>query len=112
MMKTITVILVALLFLPALSNADYFSGNDIMDSWNNKYHEANSIVRGYFAGVQDAYNGVYFCVPSEVKMSQAAEVIIKHMKENPDRWHEAGKNLTINALRNTFPCKNESNKTN
>jgi len=111
-MKMTIVLLVALLFLPTLSIADYNSGNDIMDLWNDKYREGNSMVRGYFAGVQDAYNGNYFCVPPKVTMGQAAEIIIKYMKENPDKWHEAGKILIIDAIRNAFSCKNKSNKAN
>ena len=92
-------------FIPLYSCADYFTGNDIMDSWNNKYFESNSMIRGYFAGVQDSYNGVYFCVESEVKMSQAAEVVVKYMKENPEEWHKPGKILVIDALKKAFPCK-------
>jgi hypothetical protein len=83
-----------------------------MDSWNNKYYESNSMIRGYFAGVQDAYNGIHFCVESEVKMSQAAEIVIKYMKDNPEKWHTAGQILVIEALDKAFPCKNESNKAN
>lgn len=98
--------------IPFLSYADYFTGNGIMDTWNNKYHESNSMIRGYFAGVQDVYNGVYFCVDPEVKMSQAAEIIIKYMKDNPEKWHEAGSILVIEALNKSFPCKKEFNKVN
>ncbi|MDY0331778.1 MAG: Rap1a/Tai family immunity protein [Thiomonas sp.] len=83
-----------------------------MDSWNNKHYESNSMVRGYFAGVQDAYDGVFFCVESEVKMSQAAEIVIKYIKDNPEKWHTAGQLLVIEALGKAFPCKNESNKAN
>jgi hypothetical protein len=96
--------------MPVVSYADYFSGNEIMDNWNNKYYESNSMIRGYFAGIQDSYNGVLFCVDAKVKMSQAAEVIIKYMKDNPEKWHNAGKNLVIDALGKAFPCDKESNK--
>ncbi len=95
-------------FFPFCASADYFTGNDIMDSWSNKYHESNTMVRGYFAGVQDSYNGEYFCVDSNVKMSQAAEIIIKYLKDNPEKWHNAGKNLVIQALGKAFPCKRNS----
>ena len=109
-MKIKVYALLMALFLPTLTYADYFSGNDIMGSWNNKYHESNIMIRGYITGVQDAYNGVYFCVDSEVKMSQAAEIVIKYLKDNPAKWHEAGKNLVIEALSKEFSCGNESNK--
>lgn len=104
-MKLKAIIVLVSALIPLCSYADYFTGNDILDSWNNKYHESNSMVRGYFAGVQDAYNGVYFCVESEVKMRQAAEIVIKYTKENPQRWHQSGKILVIEALEKAFPCK-------
>lgn len=109
-MKAKLTILSFLLLFPLCASADYFTGNDIMDSWNNKYHESNSTVRGYFAGVQDSYNGEYFCVESDVKMSQAAETIIKYLKDNPEKWHNAGKNLVIQALGKAFPCKRNGNR--
>jgi hypothetical protein len=56
-MKIKVYALLIAIFMPTLTYADYFSGNDIMDLWNNKYHESNSIVRGYFAGVGDSLNG-------------------------------------------------------
>lgn len=81
-----------------------------MDSWNGKYLESNSLVRGYFAGVQDSLNGQFFCVESEVKLSQSTEIIIKYLKDNPEKWHNAGKNLVIEALNKSFPCKRDSNR--
>lgn len=111
-MKAKIIMILITMLIPMCSYADYFTGNDVMDSWNNKYHESNSMIRGYFAGVQDSYNGVYFCVESEVKMSQAAEIVIKYMKDNPEKWHKAGKILVIEALDKAFPCKQESNKAN
>ncbi|MGR3303846.1 MAG: Rap1a/Tai family immunity protein [Candidatus Scalindua sp.] len=103
-------VLLIVVLMPVLSYADYFMGNDIMEYWNEKDSADNIMIRGYFAGVQDAYNGYYFCVDAEVKLSQAAEVIIKYMKDNPEKWHTAGKNLVINALSEAFPCDKESDK--
>lgn len=111
-MKIKIFVLIIALFIPILTHADYFTGNDIMDSWDNKFHESNTMIRGYFAGVQDSYNGVHFCVDSKVKMSQAAEIVIKYMKDHPEKWHKAGKNLVLDALNKAFPCGNESNKEN
>lgn len=109
-MKMKICVLSIVVLMPVISYADYFSGNEIMECWNDKYSVNNPMIRGYFAGVQDSYNGVYFCVDEGVKMSQAAEVIIKYMKDNPEKWHKAGKNLVIDALSKAFPCDIESNE--
>lgn len=107
MKKTLYAILIVAL-LPMCAMADYFSGDDIVDLYDNKFPESNAIMRGYFAGIQDAFNGTAFCVPPEVKMDQAAGIIIKYVRDFPDLRYKTGKNLVTEALQQAFPCGPET----
>ena len=92
-------------FFGQLAYADYFDGNDLIKLMDSREVEAVSVYRGYVAGVQDSFNGVYFCMPPNVRLSQTCEIVTQYVKMYPTKWHEAAKNLIIEALKNAFPCK-------
>ena len=92
-------------FFGQLAYADYFYGNDLIKLMDSREIEAVSVYRGYVAGVQDSFNGVYFCMPPNVRLSQACEIVTQYVKMYPTKWHETAKNLIIEALKNAFPCK-------
>ena len=94
-----------LLFYTSLAHADYFYGNDLIQLINSNQHMEIAMYRGYIAGVQDSYNGIYFCVPKTVRLSQSSEIVTQYLKADPKKWHEAAKVLVIEALSNVFPCK-------
>lgn len=98
------VALVALL-MPNAAIADYFTGNDLAKLAKSDQPSDVGMFRGYVAGVQDYNNGRRFCVHQEVRLNQAAEIVSKYLRDNPEKWHEAAKFLVINALRLAFPCK-------
>lgn len=100
-------VLIALLLCVVCTSAyaDYFSGNDL----EQKLLQSNRMVdvsmfRGYVAGVQDVFNGVAFCVPEDVPLSQASAVVKKFLADNPRLWNEPAKLLVIKALKHAFPC--------
>jgi hypothetical protein len=48
---------------------------------------------------------VFFCVPKEgVSNIQAARIVVKYLKENPEKQHDLGITLAIQALSKAFPC--------
>ena len=100
---------VALFCLVALcsgvASADYFTGNDLKKHLLDSGREVDeAMYRGYVAGVQDSYNGVLFCVPEEVLMSQASALVRKYIADKPKFWHKAGKQMIVDALREAYPC--------
>jgi hypothetical protein len=66
---------------------------------------ATYMYRGYVAGVQDSFNGIHFCVPANVKLSQSSEIVTQYIKANAKQWHVSAKELIINALSEPFPCE-------
>jgi hypothetical protein len=47
-----------------------------------------------------------FCIPSKnVTNEQITKVVIKYLKENPQRLHEIYTSLIFTAISEAFPCK-------
>lgn len=91
--------------LVSSAHGDYFEGNDLMKLKQSREIHDETMYRGYVAGVQDAFNGYYFSIPPDVRMSQAAEIVYQYIKGKPKRWHEPAKVLIIDALKESFPIR-------
>jgi hypothetical protein len=117
MRRLVVVIFACAMGLGGVAEADYMTAGDI-----RKYAEADArfqqskepsmqdaheagVVRGYVAGVQDAFNGKLFCVHDDVSLSQAVAVVGKYLKERPEQWHRPGAKGVVDALALAFPCK-------
>ncbi|WP_426703282.1 Rap1a/Tai family immunity protein [Rhodanobacter sp. Col0626] len=61
--------------------------------------------RGYVGGVQDSFNGIAFCVPADVPLSQASAVVRKYLADNPQLWNEQANVLVVRALKQAYPCQ-------
>lgn len=101
------IFLLSSLFMFSLNvHADYYDGNGLLALANNGDVGTTLMYRGYVAGVQDSFNGNYFCVPTNVRLNQSSEIILKYLNANPKQWHLAAKSLVIEALNDAFPCAN------
>jgi len=47
----------------------------------------------------------FFCLPSGVTTNQAIMVIVKYLKEHPEKLHNSASTLILLALQKNFPCK-------
>lgn len=72
---------------------------------------------GYIQGLLDSYTVFstrdpsldVFCMPEQgVSSAQARILIVKWLKENPERLHEQARLLVFHALAEAFPCRNSS----
>ena len=51
------------------------------------------------------YSARLYCAPDEVTNGQVRRIIIKFLKDHPNRLHETDLILAVDALREAFPCK-------
>jgi hypothetical protein len=73
---------------------------------------------GYIRGVDDGVEMAYdimgqsqpYCIPSEVTSGQMSRVLIKFIKDHPEKAHSKTSVLEIEAFMNAFPCKQPSKK--
>lgn len=115
-------LLIAMAALATPAFADYYDGNELYGllQANSQFRLTkrattqqayeSGIAQGYVGGVQDSANGqpvngfLFFCVPSEVKGSQAEEITLNYLKAHPEERHLPAKTLVIWALAEKFPC--------
>jgi Rap1a immunity proteins len=45
------------------------------------------------------------CPPSNVSTEQAVRVVVKYLRDNPERLHMPAAVLVTDAIRRSFPCK-------
>jgi hypothetical protein len=50
------------------------------------------------------------CIPNEVNQAQLARILVKWLRDHPERLHEPDYLLTFNAFHEAFPCQTDSKK--
>ncbi len=97
-----------LAMLPLGANAEFYSGNklkDFLEKWESSSPGLDGAIgAGYVAGVYDSRVSVNFCPPSGVTLGQLTAMVLKRLKENPDKLHLSGDVHVILALRSAWPC--------
>lgn len=60
---------------------------------------------GYVDGIADAAAGLGFtCYPEGDVKGQIREVVMKYLRDHPDRLHDPAPLLVLNGLFEAFPC--------
>jgi hypothetical protein len=63
---------------------------------------------GYVDGIADAAAGLgYTCYPAGVAQARVREVVIKYLRDHPERLNDPARLLVLNGLFNAFPCKRQ-----
>ena len=72
------------------------SATDFSDAW---------AFRGYVIGVHDTVGhlGLY-CSPNNLGERQTASIVASYMENNPASWSNAGSDIVIAAMKESFPC--------
>jgi hypothetical protein len=111
--KTVVFLFGLVIAFPVSAHA--LTGNELLARCKAQNHERTfclAYVHGFQSGLwlADAAgfrgqngNGLY-CVPLNVTVGQATDVIVKSLEENPETRHEPAALLAFNALIRAFPC--------
>lgn len=83
----------------------FFSGNDIYSICIADSAMDHQLCRAYVAGAYDLWQELYgnLCTP-DFKLSQATDVFVKFLRENPEVRHLTGAALVVRALNSAYPC--------
>ncbi|MCK9622174.1 MAG: hypothetical protein M0R47_16760 [Methylobacter sp.] len=63
---------------------------------------------GYIIGVIDVIDEVIICMPHGTTKGQLAKIVLNYMEVHPEKWSDPGKYSVINALKDLWPCKNQT----
>lgn len=65
-----------------------------------------TMLSAYLWGIGDTGDNALFCLNGINPSSpQGRAVVMKYLKDNPERWNESGALLVVEAFRKAFPCK-------
>jgi hypothetical protein len=84
----------------------------------NDISTCNGYVRGLATGVEaeqsyaEAATGkkvipAPFCLPDEIPNGQIVRIVLKSIRDNPDKSHEGTAILIMGALGHAFPCSDQ-----
>ena len=109
------VILLVVMLLGSLgvSASDISSGNNLLeqcDEWEKVGGEGfhTGYCMGFINGVRSSvmlFKLNTTCIPEAVTLAQSIRVVHKYLNEHPERLHEHKIILTLDALKEAFPCK-------
>lgn len=87
------------------------NGNDLVNLIPSYESDAADfkagMLMGYIVGVSETANGVTFCAPPAVTNGQNVAIVVKYLRNNPEKWANAADGLVMDALMSAHPaCKN------
>ncbi len=106
-----TGVVLALLCNPA--GADPKSGNYWLDACTSEVGVRRAACAGYLLGFNDLQSVASldaYCLPSGVTLEQTKHVVVKFLRDNPQRLHEPIARLVLKALQTAFPCRDASRR--
>ena len=105
-------LLATLLFIPAMAQAEFWSGNNLYDKLNDQDTLNRVQAYGYVMGVYDVYVNVTFCPPTEVGITvgQVKDMIHAWLRANPNQRHRNAEVLVNEAFKQAWPCANRSGR--
>jgi len=89
------------------------SGNDFLrvceQPLSEKGYFLDGACRAYIVGVSDGIammqkDAPLFCVPLDVDNNQKYSVVVKYLKDHPEKTHLQARRLILEATVNAFPC--------
>lgn len=95
--------LAALLFAPAMSQAEFLSGNNLLSDMNGS-NMRQMLAIGYVMGVTDVFTTATVCPPAGITSGQVHDTIKKHLEDNPSIRHFTADSIIRNKLEALWPC--------
>jgi len=102
-------LLVALLFVPAMAQAEFWTGNRLYEKMSST--EVNDRIQalGYVMGVYDVAVHALFCPPgseNNITAGQVRDMASNWLGNNPHRRNESAEKLIVEAFKQAWPCRN------
>ena len=106
--------LVFLVLVISFSFAGFIDGNELYESGLESYKidigQRGSWIdvgfyAGYVDGVFDAYVGLLFCPPNNIKAGQVYDIVFKYLQNHPENRNLSANTLVFKALNKIWPCK-------
>ena len=101
-------LLVALLMLPALARAEFWTGNDLHANLTSSDVMLKMQALGYIMGAYDVGVSLFFCPPNQrnITAGQINDIVKQYLERNPSTRNRTADQLVLEALKQVWPCQN------
>lgn len=100
--------LVILLLATGPAQAEFYTGNDLLERIRSRDSIERLEALLYIAGAADAHRGAVSCPTPEVTLGQVYDLVKNYLERNPERRHQPGDWIVAAAMRPVFPCRTRS----
>jgi len=114
-LRVISTIGFILLFVSttAFAQVGFYSGSELLAACQDPSRQPECVQ--YITGVLDGHaydlsrfgSRRDFCIPEDLTLEELQHVLVKWLKERPDKLRVTAANLVILALTDAFKCKND-----
>ena len=101
-------LLVALLMVPAMARAEFFTGNQLLTLLQSREVMDRMQALGYIQGVFDANMYLVVCPPSNVTAGQVNDMIRNYLENTPATRNRTADRIIQEALKSVWPCQNRT----
>ena len=101
-------LLIALLMVPAMVRAEFFTGNKLLEKLQAQDYMERMQALGYIQGVFDANAGIIICPPNNVNAGQVNDMIKNYLENTPSIRHRTADVIIQEAFKSVWPCKNRN----
>ena len=103
-------LLIGGIILAGSAQAQYQTGNDLIQDIRSNSAIDRMFAAGYITGVADVGNRVSYCIPKGVNVGQLVDVSQKFLTEAPEIRDLAADALLIQLFSKTWPCARNGRK--
>ena len=101
-------LLAALLMLPALARAEFWTGNRLYERLTSAETTDRVQAMGYVMGVYDVYVNVTFCPGDQtsITVGQIRDMATAWLAANPVQRNKTAESLLNEVFKQAWPCRN------
>ena len=105
-------LLAALLFVPAMAYAEFWTGNDLYGKLQSVEVYDRMQGLGYIMGIYDAQVHIHYCPRSEnlLNAGQIKDIVHQYLSANPAQRHKPAYSLISDAFKAVWPCANRPSR--
>jgi len=96
-----------LLFVPAIAQAEFVNGNDLLNGLESTESMERVFAMGYIAGVADANHSITYCPPSGINLGQLRDMAKQYLTANASIRNLSGDVLIGDMLNRRWPCNKQ-----
>ena len=97
-------ILVSLLLVPVIANAEFVTGNKLLKDIQSRETINLAFAMGYIAGVADANQSIRYCPPEGIVLSQLRDMAEQYLIANASTRNLSADVLIGDMLSTRWPC--------